>query len=159
MIAWRICKKQRLGTALSGQGAADFPGRWNIKGQFVAYLGQSRALASLEVLAHAEDRSLLNGVQWVAIPVEFDEALVTELNPLPKGWDAVPTSPTAAAAGRDWYGSKKSALLRVPSVVVKGEFNYVLNASHPDASKVVAGTAEPFRFDPRIAREIHPPPP
>ncbi|HEU5080092.1 MAG TPA: RES family NAD+ phosphorylase [Opitutaceae bacterium] len=153
MIAWRICKKKRLTTALNGQGAADFPGRWNIKGQFVAYLGESRALASLEVLAHAEDRSLLNNVDWVAIPIEFDEDLVTELSPLPEGWDAVPSSLSATAAGCDWYLSKKSVLLRVPSVVVKGEFNYVLNASHQDAGKVVIGTAEPFSFDPRIARE------
>jgi len=153
MIAWRICKKKRIATALSGKGAADFPGRWNAKGQFVAYLGESRALASLEVLAHAEDRSLLLGVEWAAVPVQFDDALISELSLLPPGWDIVPSSPSATRAGSDWYLARKSALLRVPSVVVRGEFNYVLNATHPGAGKVRAGTAEVFNFDPRIARE------
>lgn len=153
MIAWRICKKKRTATALSGKGAADFPGRWNTKGQFVVYLGESRALASLEVLAHAEDRSLLNAVEWVAIPVEFDNALISEMSPLPAGWDTVPFSSTAAQAGGDWYQSGISAVLRVPSVVVKGEFNYIVNATHSDSRKVVAHAAEPFSFDPRVARE------
>ncbi len=151
MIAWRICKARRAASALSGKGAADFPGRWNMHGQFVAYLAESRALASLEVLAHVEDRSLLNDVEWVAIPIMFDDALLEELQPIPDGWDTVPSSPTAAKAGSDWYLSGRSAVLRVPSVVVRGEYNYLVNASHPDASEVVAGAATPFSFDPRIA--------
>jgi RES domain-containing protein len=153
MIAWRICKKKRTATALSGKGAAGFPGRWNVKDQFVVYLGESRSLASLEVLAHAEDRALLNTVEWVTIPVEFDDALVTEMSPLPAGWDALPSSAAAAQAGSDWYVARKSAVLRVPSVIVKGEYNYILNAMHPDASKVTTGKAEVFNFDPRITRE------
>ncbi|MBI2497892.1 MAG: RES domain-containing protein, partial [Opitutae bacterium] len=41
--------------------------------------------------------------------------------------------------------------LRVPSVVVPGEFNYLLNPAHPDFKRVKIGKPEPFSFDPRLA--------
>jgi hypothetical protein len=34
--------------------------------------------------------------------------------------------------------------------VVPKEQNYLINPSHADAAKVVAGTPEPFVFDPRL---------
>jgi RES domain-containing protein len=41
----------------------------------VIYTAESRSLASLEVLVHAEDTRLLAAIRWVAIPVEFDNSL------------------------------------------------------------------------------------
>jgi hypothetical protein len=36
---------------------------------------------------------------------------------------------------------------------VSGEFNYLLNPTHPDFKRVRVGKAEPFTFDPRLASE------
>jgi len=38
----------------------------------------------------------------------------------------------------------------VPSAVVAGEANYVLNPSHPDLARIKAGGIEDFRFDSRV---------
>ncbi|MDB6167136.1 MAG: hypothetical protein JWQ83_2276, partial [Lacunisphaera sp.] len=40
--------------------------------------------------------------------------------------------------------------LRVPSVVVPGEFNYLLNPAHPKFAKIKVGKPETFSFDPRL---------
>jgi RES domain-containing protein len=44
----------------------------------------------------------------------------------------------------------RSAVLEVPSIVVNGEFNYLLNPEHPDFERLEIGSALPFSFDPRL---------
>ena len=52
--------------------------------------------------------------------------------------------------GAQWVKSGSSAVLRVPSVLVPEEFNYLLNISHPDFKKIKIDDSVPFRFDPRM---------
>lgn len=151
MIAWRICKAKHQATALSGDGAAKYPGRWNSVGRRIVYLGESRSLAALETLVHAEDLSLLSAIAWVAIPVEFDDSLVFHPSRFPAGWDSVPPDAATRHFGDDWIDGRRSLALRVPSVVIKGECNYLLNPLHPDFARIKAGTPEPFSFDKRVS--------
>jgi RES domain-containing protein len=44
------------------------------------------------------------------------------------------------------------AALKVPSSVVRNEFNYVLNPRHPDFGKILIGKPEEFTFDPRLVK-------
>lgn len=152
MIAWRIGKARRRDTALTGEGSAKFPGRWNSAGRRMVYLGESRSLAALEVLAHAEDLSLLKAIEWIAIPVRFDDALISNPTRLPPDWDAIPPPASTRAIGDKWLDSLRSLALRVPSAVTKGEHNYLLNPQHPEFVKIKIGDAEPYFFDQRIAR-------
>ena len=41
-------------------------------------------------------------------------------------------------------------LLAVPSVIISGEPNYMLNPAHPDFKKIIIGKPEAFTFDPRL---------
>jgi RES domain-containing protein len=41
-------------------------------------------------------------------------------------------------------------VLELPSVIIRGEPNYLLNPAHPDFRKIVIGKPEPFSFDPRL---------
>jgi len=152
MIAWRICKARHQVTALSGEGAAKYPGRWNSAGRRIVYLGESRSLAALEALVHTEDLSLLNAISWVVIPVEFDVVLVSEPDALPVDWHSVPPVAATRQLGDKWLDGRLSLVLRVPSVVTKGEFNYLLNPGHRDFFRVKMGAPEPFHFDKRIGR-------
>jgi hypothetical protein len=41
-------------------------------------------------------------------------------------------------------------LLKVPSAIIKDEFNCLINTAHPDFSRIRRKAAETFFFDPRI---------
>jgi RES domain-containing protein len=53
--------------------------------------------------------------------------------------------------GSDWYRSVTSLVLKVPSVLVPNEFNYILNTRHPDFERLVKQTGtEDFDWDLRL---------
>ena len=54
------------------------------------------------------------------------------------------------AVGDDWVWAVRSAVLALPSVLISGEPNYLLNPAHPDFKKISIGKPEPFAFDPRL---------
>jgi RES domain-containing protein len=146
---WRLTKARYLGTAWDGEGARRTGGRWNSAGTAVVYTSATLSLALVEALVH-----LPSGVlpAFVAVPLEIDDSLVTvlEAKDLPGDWRRDPAPPSTRAVGDAWVVASASAALRVPSVVVPMEFNYVLNPRHPDFARVVIGAAMPFPFDPRL---------
>jgi len=150
--AWRIVKRRHAETAFDGEGARLYGGRWNSPGVAAIYASESRALATLEVLAGLQTNSPLPG--YVLIPAEFDESLVVavELEELPPDWKRSPPPPSTQRLGDDWIARGESAVLRVPSALVPKESNYVINPQHPDFSEVNIGEAEPLLVDPRLLR-------
>lgn len=117
----------------------------------MVYTSATLALALAEALVHIPAGVL---PAYTAIPVEFDDALVTLLEPkdVPADWNGSPPPSSTQAIGDAWVSSARSAVLRVPSVVVPLEFNYVLNPNHADFARAHIGTAMPFPFDPRLFR-------
>lgn len=148
--AWQIVKRRHAENAFDGEGTRLYGGRWNTPGRGVVYVSDTRALATLEVLAGLETTGPIG--EYVLIGVEFADALVSGVDPndLPQGWDATPPSSPSQAIGDDWLEGGASAVLRVPSVVIPAEFNYLLNPAHPDFAKIRIGEAEDLHFDPRL---------
>ena len=147
--AWRLTKTKYLSAAWDGEGARKAGGRWNSPGVPVVYVSATLSLALVEILVHLSAEIL---PAYSAMPVEFDEAVVTAVPParLPREWKDSPPPPATQAVGDDWVASGASAVLRVPSVVVPGEFNFVLNPAHRDFARIRIGAATPFPFDPRL---------
>jgi RES domain-containing protein len=50
-----------------------------------------------------------------------------DLSSLPRNWKADPVPPRVQAIGDDWVAGGHSAVLRVPSALVPGESNFLLN--------------------------------
>lgn len=153
LILWRLVKQKHAATAFSGEGAAWFGGRWNPQGLPVVYLGKTLSLAALELLVHLtlEDRRL----RFAAIAVEVPEGIAIEsLKPdaLPTNWRDENVPQETQIVGADWASGRQSALLRVPSVVIPNEHNYLANPHHPDFSRLILRPTQPFSFDPRLAR-------
>lgn len=146
--AWRIVKRRWAETAFDGEGARRFGGRWNAPGRPVVYVSGSRALAVLEVLAGLGSTATLPA--WVLIGVRFPSSLVSVLEPA-DGWDATPPGPPSQAAGDRWLVEAPSAVLRVPSVIVPAEPNYLLNPGHPDFGRVEIGEPEELKLDARLS--------
>lgn len=147
--ARRLTKTKYLSSAWDGGGAKRSGGRWNSIGVPVVYASTTLSLALVEVLVH-----LPGGIlpAYSAVPIEFDESLVTsvELGLLPANWKDHPPPAETKTIGDRWVTDAASPLLRVPSVVVPEEFNFVLNPSHPDFAEVRIGTPIPFPFDARL---------
>lgn len=149
ITAWRICKATCARTAFDGRGAAATPGRWNNFGTVIVYAAESRSLASLEILVHAEDTNLLSDMPLVAIPISFADTLIEIPARFPPDWRNLPPPASTRTFGDTWIASSRSAILRVPSVVISGEFNYLMNPHHPDFSRVILGKPEPFCRSPK----------
>jgi RES domain-containing protein len=153
IVAWRIVKRRFAATAFDGEGARRFGGRWNSPVRPVVYVSESRALATLEILAGLGSTASL--AAWVLIGVRFPDEIVTGVEDLPgglpEGWEAVPPSHVSQDVGDRWLEQGASAALRVPSVIVPAESNYLLNPVHPDFARVEIGTPEELRLDPRLA--------
>ena len=148
--AWRIIKKKHVKTALTGEGARLYGGRWNNKGKSVIYTSESRALAVAEMLVHLDNSSPLPS--YVVLEVQIDETLVQEIDiaALPNNWRAEPPPKRIRSIGDEWIDARASAVLRVPSAVIEGDFNYLLNPTHPDFPKLKFSDAKRFRFDKRL---------
>lgn len=148
--AWRIVKNRYIDQAFDGEGARINGGRWNSPGYRAVYVSESRALATLEVLAGLGSEAPLS--HYSLIGVRFAEELVTDLAlaELPEGWDSTPPGPTSQTVGDVWLAEERSVALRVPSVVVPAESNYVLNPGHPDFRRVTVDPPEELRIDPRL---------
>jgi RES domain-containing protein len=147
--AWRLTKTRYLATAWDGEGARRTGGRWNSVGTAVVYASGTLSLALVETLVH-----LPSGIlpAYSAQPVEFGEAMLAVLtvSDVPANWRADPPPPSTRTIGDNWVRAKGSAVLRVPSVVVPLESNYVFNPRHPDFARVTIGPPLPFPFDPRL---------
>lgn len=150
--AWRITKERYARTAFDGEGARRYGGRWNLPGTRLIYTAQSQALAVLEVLVHLDSPELLK--KYVLLEVSIEQSLVHDLDVslLPKNWRAEPAPAKVRAIGEDWVSSGTSVGLRVPSTLVPGESNFLLNPQHPDFHKLRTAAPIPFEFDRRFTR-------
>ena len=148
MQVFRLCKACWASSAFSGEGALRYAGRWHFPGHAVVYTSSSRALAALEVLVHLEIRHA--PPTFVLIPAHIPEDLISQPEDLPEGWDSVPAGDASRTVGTGWLQSARSTVLRVPSIVVPGEHNFLFNPSHPDFGQIQIGKPEPFAFDPRL---------
>ena len=150
--AWRISKRKHAKKAFTGEGARRYGGRWNSPGIAMVYTAESQALAALELLVHLDSPELFSA--YVLLEVRIDESLIevqTEAE-LPRNWRDQPVSHELRAVGDAWVRDGRSAVLKVPSVVVPSESNYLLNPAHPEFSKISMGPAVDFSFDRRIVK-------
>ena len=147
---WRLCTACRADKAMSGEGAYRRGGRWNPPGIRVVYCADSRSLALVEVLANIRRPSLVRDRPWVLIPLGVPENLIERPKRVPDSWRETPYPLATQSFGAEWVRARRSAALRVPSVVVPGEFNYLLDPAHPDFAKVKVDKPETFCFDPRL---------
>jgi len=90
--------------------------------------------------------------KYVVSQVEIEESHIAhlDLRDLPKNWRAEPAPKRLWTLGDEWLDSGKSAVLRVPSAIVVGEFNYLLNPLHPDFFKLRIHDPEKFSIDKRL---------
>jgi RES domain-containing protein len=116
----------------------------------MVYCAATRALAAMEILANVEEKSVLRKAGFVAISVEIPDELIFLPKTLPADWRHNPVPSGTREFGDKFLDGGRLPAMRVPSVVVLGEFNFVLNPLQARFADLHIGSPEEFPFDPRV---------
>lgn len=149
---WRLCRETHAASTFSGEGAFRYGGRWSPPGLAVVYCAESRSLAAMEVLVHHLGTEIFKLTRWTMTAASVPEFIIEKPARVPKDWRELPPVADVQGFGAEWARAARSAVLRVPSSVVLGEFNYLLNPAHADFTKISIGKPETFDFDSRFKR-------
>lgn len=148
---WRIDKARRSPEeSFSGEGAALQGGRWNQPGTRMVYASGSLSLAAMEKFVHMGDEG--RGIKLVSYQIDIPAGLVDELMPedLPSDWKALAAPRSTMEVGTQWTTAASSPVLKVPSVIIETEHNYLINSVHPDFKRLKISLPKPFQLDPRM---------
>jgi RES domain-containing protein len=117
----------------------------------MVYTATSRALAALEFFVNLEPNEAPDDLLIAEATVPDECAETIDLKLLPRNWRAL-NNQRCRDLGSAWAASLRSLALKVPLVVVDGDWNVLLNPKHPEFTKVAIGSVKPFRFDERMFR-------
>lgn len=157
MLLYRISQLKYL-TDLSGTGARLYGGRWNSEGNAVLYTASSFSLALLETMAHTAIDNIPADFGYIAIAApdpspEFPMETLSA-NDLPADWKHYPAPFQLQEIGDRWVKSRNSLYLRLPSVIVEIEDNYLVNPMHPGFVQLRIQTQGSVPLDSRVIAGI-----
>lgn len=136
---------------LSGVGASRYGYRWNSKGTEIIYCAESRALAMAEVMVHLTAATVPDDLCMIEIAADKEVSVqLVSVEELPDGWNAFPHSFATQAIGDDFVRRGEACLLRVPSAVVAGDWNYLINPAHAHFRHIKIHEVIPFKIDQRL---------
>lgn len=149
MKVFRIAREEYI-KDLTGTGAKLYGGRWNPKGIAILYTAENKSLSALEVLVHFNRNIFPNELRILTLEIPNEEIIDFDK----KRFDNILASEDSnykfKLEGRKWIESKKSLGLKVPSVLIPGEFNILINSSHESSSLLEIIDIENFKFDERF---------
>ena len=149
MIVYRLVPT-KFANDLTGKGARLFGGRWNHPGITCLYCSGSRALAVLEY-------SVNTGMDYIPpalsiVTIDTGTVPIEEIpeSQLPLDWKLIPAPSSTKDFGSAILNSLKAAIIKIPSVIISSEHNYLLNPAHPNARKFKITDMADFHYDLRI---------
>jgi RES domain-containing protein len=151
MKVWRIFPERFQSTAFTGIGGLYAARRWNHRGTALVYTATSRALAALEYFVNLDIREAPDDLLMAEAAVPDGAIEILEPGLLPADWRAIDNL-ACRDLGSAWAASRRSLALLVPSIVVQGDSNLLLNPAHPEFGAVALSEPIPFHFDPRMFR-------
>lgn len=151
LTVWRLVTARFAKSALSGEGARLYGGRWNRKGIPLVYTSESQSLAILEMLVQDEPLR----ARYVMIDAHIPKGVTVDrikVEDLPSDWRDLAAREKLQAIGTKWATKRSAAVLAVPSAVVPSETNYLLNPLHPDFRRIKTGRPQKVVTDPRLLK-------
>jgi len=76
-----------------------------------------------------------------------------KVSDLPDNWNSKPPQMVTQFIGDDFIHKADAAVLKVPSIIVPIENNYLINPKHPDASRIKVVSTNPFLFNDRFSKK------
>ncbi len=155
MRVYRLAR-ERYSADLSGKGSELAGGRWNTVGTKMLYTCSSKALCLVEILVHINADIIPTDYVLITLeipdPFNLEEVDIQVLN---NHWKRMPWNAQTQQIGDDFIMRNEVPITKVPSAIVDGEYNYLLNPSHPGFSGVRIMSSEPFEFDSRLFKMQH----
>ncbi|MFA5619502.1 MAG: RES family NAD+ phosphorylase [Weeksellaceae bacterium] len=149
MIVFRLSRSV-YANDLSGRGAEIAGGRWNNKGIPLIYTAQNISLCMAEVAVHLPLGILPKDYTLISIEIPDDDFEVFSLSDFKVESIRDLYYETTQKIGNEFVKNSAKMMLKVPSVVVQGEFNILINPRHSDIHKVKIIKTETFEFDRRL---------
>ncbi len=149
MKVWRIFPERFRATAFTGVGGLYAARRWNHLGTEMVYCATSPALAALELFVNLDPNEVPDDLLMAEAAIHDDMVEQLNVDLLPSNWREL-NNLACRDFGSGWAASGRSAALRVPSAVVDGDWNVLLNPRHADFSKIQIAALKPFRYDGRM---------
>lgn len=150
MIVYRL-SKPRYADDLMGTGARKAGGRWNSRGVPMLYTSQSIALCAVEVAVHMPLGILPKNYMLITIEIpEHFDIIDYEMKDLPINWAVSLHSQDTQMVGDHFINKCKEMVMKVPSAVIQGESNFLINPYHADFNCIKILSKEVFTFDKRL---------
>jgi RES domain-containing protein len=149
MLIYRISSSKYI-EDLSGAGAKQYGGRWNNKRTAVVYLAETRAMAVMEVLVHLSPEQVDRPFVLATFDVPDDKIYDISIFDLPEDWRDPQTGDELKKIGDKFVRDGIYLLMKVPSIILEEEFNFIINPNHPDSKKIKLVNRRDFVFDKRF---------
>jgi RES domain-containing protein len=150
MEVFRLSREMYAST-ISGRGAALKGARWNSAGVEIIYTAGNRSLAMAEVAVHFTLATLPTDYMMVTIFIPDDISIEKlDVGSLPPDWNVFPHPVSTQTIGDNFIAENKYSVLKIPSVVTQGDYNFLINPNHTDFARIKTIKVEKFPFDRRI---------
>ena len=147
--AFRLVKAKHAATAFSGEGARLVGGRWNLSGTSLVYASESLSLAALEIFVHLQPVDRRIPYVWFDVTIPAN-VRIDDPPALPDTWRSEPPGEETQSLGSQWVKQNQAAVLRVPSILIPGEHNLLLNPAHAQFKRLKISAPRAFDFDGRL---------
>lgn len=147
MKVYRLSKSQ-YAEDLSGTGAKLFGGRWNHIDSPCIYTAESRALSILEYAVNINIDFIPRALSICVFEIDPKKIISLEEEELPGNWKDTPAPRSTKDLGTRLL-KEKNAILKIPSIIIPSEYNYLLNPLDSSGSFKLLETHD-FVFDLRI---------
>ena len=104
-----------------------------------------------ELVVHLTIATLPDDFLMFTIFIPDDTSIgIIQVGDLPANWNNHPPPSTTQKTGDDFIRENLLCLLKIPSAVVEGDFNILINPSHPEYRRIRVVDRIPFPFDNRL---------
>jgi len=136
---------------LSGKGAAFKGGRWNSKGTEIIYTASNRSLAMAEVAVKLDSFEMSKHFHMLTIYIPDNlKSIEFSTEDLPNDWNSFPQISETQFIVDNIVKENKYGIIKVPSVVVLGDHNYLINPKHKSFNRIKIIDSVKFPFDDRL---------
>lgn len=151
MFIYRVTRMKHALT-LDGAGSRINGGRWNHIDTACIYTSASRALAVLEFAVNVLPDEIPQDLVIVTFDTPDNEHKVFSVEQLPHNWNNKDVSEITRNFGTPVLEKAEYLIIKIPSVVIPQEFNFLINPVHRDMKKVTIANVTKFSFDARLKK-------